>query len=552
SGLARLLTALSLMLLLAACGGGDPDVPWDSTSTNNTNTTTTYVLGNGAGAGFRPGELDIAVTTLSSGGQTSIIATLADSEGNLFTGDANIFFNSSCSVQGLATITSPIESSGGVASTVYEAQGCTGNDVITATTSAEGVTVSASGSITITGAELGSMQFVSAQPASIGIKGFGLVESSDVTFRVLDTDGNPVQNQTVNFSLNSTVGGITLTTTSAVSDVDGNVRATVVSGTIHTSVRVTATLASNPSISTQSDGITVSTGISDQNSFSLSLSNFNPEAWSQDGEQVTASIFASDHFNNPVPDGTAVSFTTEGGQIEPQCLTVAGRCSVLWTSTDPRPIDGRVTILASMLGEESFIDSVPSNGILDSGETFFDLPEAFRDDDEDGLYTAFIDEFLDFNSDGLYTAADNQYNGILCNTGGPCSSDKNIHVRGSAVLVMARTNLEIDYQGPTVLNGVGETVDSTTIILYGLHPDGSWQVPPSGTKIEFAATNGVLESSNEVTVPSMDNGAPGTQDGFFSWAVRWRGDSTSSGGSIRITVTVPSGLVQEAFLDAND
>ncbi|MCU7891124.1 MAG: Ig-like domain-containing protein [Candidatus Thiodiazotropha sp. (ex Ustalcina ferruginea)] len=521
-------------------------------NTNNSDDTATYTLGNGSGAGFVPGVLNIGVTSLSSGGQTSVITTLGDSDGNLFPGSVDIFFNSNCSVQGLATIESPISATGGVATTTYEAQGCTGSDVITATANVQGSVVTATGSVTVAGSQLGSMQFVSAEPSTIGIKGFGLIESSDVTFKVLDTNGNPVSGQVVNFALNTTVGGVSMTTTSGVSDANGLVLVTVVSGTIHTSVRVTATLVSNSSISSQSDGIAVSTGISDQNSFSLSLSNFNPEAWARDGEQVTANIYAADHFNNPVPDGTAVSFTTEGGQIQPQCLTVAGRCSVVWTSAVPRPVDGRVTILASMLGEESFIDSVPSDGALDNGETFFDLPEAFRDDNEENLYTAFIDEFLDFNSDGQYTAADGLYNGVLCNQGGPCSSDKNIHARGSQVLVMARSNLALDFQGPTTLNGAGESVDGTTLIIYGVHSDGSWQVPPSGTKIEFEATNGVLESSDEVIVPSMNTGAPGTQDGFFDWRIRWRGDDESSSGSLKIVVTVPSGLVSEDFLNLND
>ncbi|MCU7857258.1 MAG: Ig-like domain-containing protein, partial [Candidatus Thiodiazotropha sp. (ex Lucinoma borealis)] len=221
--------------------------------------------------------------------------------------------------------------------------------------------------------QLGSIQFDSADPSSIGLKGFGLIESSTIIFKVVDTNGAAVSGQVVNFSLNTSVGGVSMTRTTDTSDAEGFVRATVTSGTIPTSVKVTATLSSNPSLSTQSDGITISTGISDQNSFSLALSCHSPGAWEADGETVEASIYAADHFNNPVPNGTAVYFTTEGGQIESQCLTVDGRCSVTWTSSNPRPINGRVTILASMLGEESFIDSVPSNGFLDTGETFFDM-----------------------------------------------------------------------------------------------------------------------------------------------------------------------------------
>ncbi|MEW8145039.1 MAG: hypothetical protein AB2788_04740, partial [Candidatus Thiodiazotropha endolucinida] len=93
SGLARLLTALSLMLLLAACGGGDPDVPWDSSTTGTADGDTIddagtggadIFIGSGSGASFSAGTLDIAVTSLAAGGQTTVTATLADSAGNLY------------------------------------------------------------------------------------------------------------------------------------------------------------------------------------------------------------------------------------------------------------------------------------------------------------------------------------------------------------------------------------------------------------------------------------------------------------------------------------
>ncbi|MEW8025698.1 MAG: hypothetical protein AB2803_18585 [Candidatus Thiodiazotropha sp.] len=555
SGLARLLTALSLILLLAACGGGDPDVPWDTSNDSNTQNpdgSTVYLLGNGAGDSFQPGVLNVGVRSLSAGGLTSVIATLADAQGNLFQDDIDISFSSNCTVQGLADMESPVSAAGGVASTNYEAQGCTGTDVITAIATVNGQTVTATGSVTVAAAELGSMQFVSAEPANIGLKGFGLIESSDITFRVLDTNSNPVSNQAVNFSLNTTVGGITMISTSGVSDANGLVRATVNSGTIPTSVRVTASLAANPSISSQSDGVTVSTGISDQNSFSLALSCHSPEGWSEDGEEVVASIYAADHFNNPVPDGTAVYFTTEGGQIEPQCLTADGKCSVTWSSSNPRPINGRATILATMLGEESFIDSVPSNGFMDQGETFFDLAEAFRDDDEDGVYTAFVDEYVDYNADAQYTAADGMYNGILCTDSAVCSEEKNIHVRASQILIMARTNLELDTGGVVRLTSTNKSLESFTATFYGVHGDGSWQVPPGGTKITFEASIGEITTIEEVVVPCSvngDQGNPNMLEGYFDWSIAWKGGDQDESGTMTIIAEVPSGLQNVWYIE---
>jgi hypothetical protein len=56
-----------------------------------------------------------------------------------------------------------------------------------------------------------------------------------------------------------------------------------------------------------------------------------------------------------------------------------GECSVRFCAGNPRPADGRVTILAYALGEESFVDS-NGNNRYDAGEPFTDLGDPFRND----------------------------------------------------------------------------------------------------------------------------------------------------------------------------
>ena len=161
--------------------------------------------------------------------------------------------------------------------------------------------------------------------------------------------------------------------------------------------------------------VSTSTGIADQDSFSLSASVLNPEGWDIDNTEVTLLILAADHFNNPVPDGTAIFFTTEGGQVDSSCQTATGQCSVTWRSSDPRPSDGRVTILATAIGEESFVD-LNGNNVLDNTDNYSDRREAFRDDNENGVHDVGTEEFRDFNSNGMYDPADNEFNGALCNS----------------------------------------------------------------------------------------------------------------------------------------
>ena len=121
-------------------------------------------------------------------------------------------------------------------------------DTVTATL-ANGVTQTAS--LPVSAPALGSIQYVSTvttpatTPPVITLKGTGGADRSEtarVTFKVVDSAGNPVGNTLVNFSLNTSLGGLTLSSASATSDpTTGYVVTNVIAGTISTAVRVTAT-----------------------------------------------------------------------------------------------------------------------------------------------------------------------------------------------------------------------------------------------------------------------------------------------------------------------
>ncbi len=546
-----------LLLLMAAtiagCDGGG--VPFSSEPD-------LVRLGNGQGGSFQKGVLAIGLTPLSSGGSSSITATLVDANGSPYTQAASVTLSSNCISSGLAKVgpLSPITFVNGVATTTYTAQGCSGNDKITATASvsAPGVgLLSATGTINVLPPILGSVEFVSATPPIIALKGTGGAgrsETSVVKFRVKDTSGNIVANQSVSFSLNTEVGGLDWTPKSAFSNNQGLVQTVVSAGTIATSVRVTATLTgTDPPISTQSSELVVSSGIPDQNSFSLHIETLNPEAFADTADGVTSevTIHVGDHFNNPVPDGTAVAFTTEGGQIASSCLTgiptlirplpVPGVCSVDWTSSNPRPTDGRVTILATAIGNESFVDGngngqldavaepyidANESGFYESGELFTDrdgnlsinpehfadLPEAFRDDNENRRRDDNPAEpFLDFNNVNGYDLADGKYNGILCTDlanaiGGICyDAPKSVNVRASGVIVMSGSEAFITIT-PSVINltqcSTSSFFSSTTRDFTVRVRDLRGQVMPKDTTIVVTSTNGTLLGLTSVTVPN--------------------------------------------------
>ena len=364
---------------------------------------------------------------------------------------ATVQFSSECVQLGTAVLDTDVDTISGVARSTYKDQGCGKTDTISISSTVGQTLLTQTGTLEVQAASAGSIEFQSAVPSNIALQGTGgsgRSETSTVSFRVVDAIGNPVRDTEVNFSLTTSVGGLSISPTTAQTDSNGKVDVIVQSGTIPTPVRVVATLASDITISTVSDELVISTGVADFNSLSISAENLSPEAWAIDGVEVTINARVADHFNNPVPDGTAVSFTTEFGSIEPSCTTTAGFCQVTWTSQAPRiPVppfrdplatitrqlgdvsvgeckraDGsdtnlnaagypcfysnslaatdsepaffgglgqaygnRISIRATVLGEESFNDA-NANGQYDEGEAFTDLTEAFTDDNEDGVF----------------------------------------------------------------------------------------------------------------------------------------------------------------------
>jgi hypothetical protein len=143
---------------------------------------------------------------------------------------------------------------------------------------------------------------------------------------VTGESGYLLSQQKVSFSLNTQTGGLALSQLTGVTNSQGQDSTTVSAGNVPTSVRVTAKVktATGEIVSSQSDLLLVNTGLPDQNSFTLSASTLNPEANSISGQTVTFVTRLADTFNNPVLDGTSVSFSTEGGVIEASCITTNG------------------------------------------------------------------------------------------------------------------------------------------------------------------------------------------------------------------------------------
>lgn len=507
---------------------------------------------------------------VSAGGTFGVTADLAtkndDGSYTRLQTPTSVSFSSSCVLSNSASIDSPVTSLSGTASSTFQNSSCSGNserdDQITATVVAGNQSITANLDFSLASQTLANLSFVSAEPTSIRIKGTGGTgssESSLITFKVSDANGQAIAQQQVDFSLDTSVGGISFsngdTTISNTSNSSGLVSASVLSGTIPTPVRVLATAmgTDDESVTTQSEQLSINTGLPQQLGFSASASISNPEAGDFNGEKVSITTYASDSFGNPAPDDTTINFTAEGGQIVSSCLTVNGACSVEWTSASPRVPDHRITILAYALGHETFFDT-NGNNIFDDADGgsvalacldrdgnavacsgngmdietyhaggFSDLGDAFRDDDESYTHTS-GEPYFNTAAKDSYTATDGKFNGPQCDSTSLCGEGlaNKTYIRKALILTMSgsQAHFEIKQDGITiysdgddaaaiVTNAIPAGASSTFSIRFF---DSANQIMPVDTTLNTTANQGEL-TADAYTVPNR-NGIGGTTTGF--------------------------------------
>lgn len=457
----------------------------------------------------------------------------------------------------------------------YTAKGCIDTDSITAIlypvtdgsidkTSELGRAIT---TIDIDPQEIGAISFEGADRTLIAIKGLGsssLPTQTAVTFRVVDESQNPVEGRVVEFLLSNTTGGVELASPSGVTNAEGEVKAIVNSGTTNTQVVVKATVkpvgSETPISPTSSLPISITTGIADQDSFEIVAEVLNPNAASTSGTTVKITAFASDQFNNPVPDGVTVNFTAESGGIESRCIMAGGNCSVNWTSSGARPgmtepalelknetrTDwsnpnykvganthfGMTTILAYMEGEAGFTDG-NNNGLFDTGEAMFAVSEPVRDDNFNGGAPEsdssgnVVEIFADYDDDGQWDDAPSFYQGTLCSAdskdaakgGNPLNCSQLAFINSSLRIVQSDgrspfvVKVYVQVPGQAVQKIYDVTTDTVnqvklnlpdlavnqTADLYVLVQDANGNIPPSGTTLSVAG-DGYEVTSASATV----------------------------------------------------
>jgi hypothetical protein len=317
---------------------------------------------------------------------------------------------------------------------------------------------------------------------------------------------------------------------------------------------VSASIAS-PALSTNSSVLVVTTGLPASAAFSMATGTGssgnacpNVEAYNIDGVTIPIVVRLADRYNNPAPDGTAVAFTTDGGHVVGNCVTPStsantgdGTCSATWTSANPRPqladdnpalkANGRVTILATAIGEESFTDT-NGDGYYDDNEPFTSLGEPYRDDNENNQYDL-GEYFLDFNGNGVRDPAPAEtpanFVGITCTTTG-CST-KTLAISTFSRLIMSTSDAQI-----TLISGGGPyTVNSNNPIEFNVQDlNGNPMAAGTTVTVSASAPLGTI-SQGTFTIPCS------TELGGETYTAFLAGASTPGVGNVTITVVSPSG-----------
>jgi hypothetical protein len=393
---------------------------------------------------------------------------------------------------------------------------------------------------------------VFAPPAStntvIALQGTGGKTNAQVTFQVNDASNTGVGGVPVTFSLIPTTGDATLTTATGTTAANGQVSTFVVSGNEHYSVTVLATVSTPSGVKTApSNSLTITTGIPTEGNFAMAVTNLTANNANDTlGITDTVTVQLSDRFSNPAPDGTAVAFYANSGQIPGECLTVGGSCTVTWVSSglpnaaDGLHLPGRAEILAYTVGEESF-DDVDGDGVFDNNDVFTtfqsgttvdsfiepnypavdDIGEVYLDGAERGLnnLTAFPtpyisgDFFHDFNGDNKRNLPDGKFYGFGCKGTATvsCGSGTTKEIGKQICINMSTSgaNILVSAGGTATLTGNALSVGAGPATLSFQVSDRNGHALASGTSVallQSGVVNVVVNSPTNLPYSYADVG----------------------------------------------
>jgi hypothetical protein len=220
-------------------------------------------------------------------------------------------------------------------------------------------------------------------------------------------------------------------------------------------------------------------------------------------------------------------------------------------SSNPRPSNGRVTLLSTAIGEESFVDA-NGNGVFDTGTDTFngshDLGEPWLDFDENNAYDVgepFYDFYNGAGELGVRNGPDGFFNGVLC-SGAACPTDPLKRSAG----IGARNLIILSGSNPVISLSGGGAFGSRTIGINSATTFGLWirdvngNPMPGGTTVSVTANGAGLTAATPTgaTVPCTTLPANVEASGITLFGFTVTSGTTLGTGSFSVTVTTPKGV----------
>ncbi len=244
----------------------------------------------------------------------------------------------------------------GIAEVTYTAGLRTGTAYIKVTTGHAGRQLQDYTTVLLVPTDTVAYIVLTTEQPSIQVKGTGGVEATQISAVCYDDNGNRVaEDFPVEFYIiNGPGGGENLNgeeTEPVIVNTNpyGEAQVTLSSGTISGTVRIRAKAGSTLSYSTI---VTICAG--PPFDISLGVLPCNIRGWDKDCVEADICACVVDQYGNPVPDLTAVHFSTEEGMVQATDQTEDGCAYTKYLSGDPRN-DGLAWIWAETMGETGAI-----------------------------------------------------------------------------------------------------------------------------------------------------------------------------------------------------
>lgn len=328
-----------------------------------------------------------------SGYNTSLInITVA---GASSTSPVTVNVSSTCASGGKASISpSSLTMTGTIGSVTYQDKGCGsvgggGSATDRINVQIVGTTEQRSADLIVGAPSTQGIQFVSVDNPTLCQKGTGCPSVANVVFKTVDQTGAAQQGVQVDFSLDNTAA--ILGSAFGMTGADGTVSVAVAAKNTPSPVRVIAKVHGT-ALQTVSNQLTVSGGLpvagsgDSHNGISFAATKYALD-YGYDGDYTDVTLRLTDRYGAPAVDGTVVNLVSDGGTVVPAyCVTKNGNgsCTAKVVVSNPRPVNGRVHVVAYANAQEYFVDT-NGNGVHDSNEAYDDSPAAVcLDKDENG------------------------------------------------------------------------------------------------------------------------------------------------------------------------